>query len=305
MIRRALHKLLTTAAVFLLVAACSSYVADIGCSTSDFAVDSLGGLYLLEGRATFGVNLSSDRHQSSTYRFDAKVVTLTSNVVAFETGLAARSVVVDMSIWAILALVSTYPLARFACGLYRRHQRRRGAPRPARGEASASDLDALAYERPSVIRRMTVILAAALAGVGLALGVGSYYCMISLFVSLDPDEPDRKPHAQLQVDRGWTRATLWMPATASLPGGHDFHTRLLSMTSSTRRSPPAVHETELLAHPPVTFSLVILAAVWPVIALVRGPCRRYRRRRRGLCLKCSYDLTGNTSGVCPECGQRI
>jgi uncharacterized paraquat-inducible protein A len=26
------------------------------------------------------------------------------------------------------------------------------------------------------------------------------------------------------------------------------------------------------------------------------------RRRRGLCVKCGYDLTGNTSGVCPECG---
>jgi len=30
-----------------------------------------------------------------------------------------------------------------------------------------------------------------------------------------------------------------------------------------------------------------------------------RRRRRGLCPICSYDLTGNTSGVCPECGKPI
>ena len=27
-----------------------------------------------------------------------------------------------------------------------------------------------------------------------------------------------------------------------------------------------------------------------------------RRRRLGLCLNCTYDLTGNESGVCPECG---
>ena len=26
------------------------------------------------------------------------------------------------------------------------------------------------------------------------------------------------------------------------------------------------------------------------------------RRRAGLCTACSYNLTGNTSGVCPECG---
>jgi hypothetical protein len=33
--------------------------------------------------------------------------------------------------------------------------------------------------------------------------------------------------------------------------------------------------------------------------------RSWRRRRRGLCIKCGYDLTGNVSGVCPECGARI
>ena len=27
------------------------------------------------------------------------------------------------------------------------------------------------------------------------------------------------------------------------------------------------------------------------------------RNARGLCLACGYDLTGNTSGVCPECGK--
>jgi len=32
------------------------------------------------------------------------------------------------------------------------------------------------------------------------------------------------------------------------------------------------------------------------------PIRRRRKRRKlGLCLKCGYDLTGNTSGKCPEC----
>lgn len=34
-----------------------------------------------------------------------------------------------------------------------------------------------------------------------------------------------------------------------------------------------------------------------------------RKRRRliacGACMKCGYDLTGNVSGVCPECGQRV
>ncbi len=33
--------------------------------------------------------------------------------------------------------------------------------------------------------------------------------------------------------------------------------------------------------------------------------RRFRRRKQGLCVKCAYDLTGNTSGVCPECGTNV
>lgn len=38
---------------------------------------------------------------------------------------------------------------------------------------------------------------------------------------------------------------------------------------------------------------------------VLGPLRRLRRRVRNLCLDCAYDLTGNTSGQCPECGLGI
>ena len=32
---------------------------------------------------------------------------------------------------------------------------------------------------------------------------------------------------------------------------------------------------------------------------------RDRRPRPGHCQKCGYDLTGNISGRCPECGERI
>ena len=31
--------------------------------------------------------------------------------------------------------------------------------------------------------------------------------------------------------------------------------------------------------------------------------RRRKRLARGLCPGCGYDLTGNLSGVCPECGE--
>jgi len=47
-----------------------------------------------------------------------------------------------------------------------------------------------------------------------------------------------------------------------------------------------------------------LLAAYPAVAFVCGPVRRWRRRRKGRCVRCGYDLTGNVSGVCPECGER-
>ncbi|MCH8146427.1 MAG: hypothetical protein IH987_00305 [Planctomycetes bacterium] len=58
----------------------------------------------------------------------------------------------------------------------------------------------------------------------------------------------------------------------------------------------------LVIHAPILPILVILTA-YPTFAFIRGPLRRYRRRKRGLCLRCGYNLEGNVSGVCPECGE--
>ena len=49
----------------------------------------------------------------------------------------------------------------------------------------------------------------------------------------------------------------------------------------------------------------IFFATYPTIAFIRGPWRRWRRRNKGLCIACAYDLTGNVSGVCQECGAEI
>jgi len=47
-----------------------------------------------------------------------------------------------------------------------------------------------------------------------------------------------------------------------------------------------------------------LLSAYPTIAVICGPLRRHRRRKHGLCVKCSYNLTGNVSGACPECGTK-
>ncbi|UCG32186.1 MAG: hypothetical protein JSU68_11025 [Phycisphaerales bacterium] len=49
----------------------------------------------------------------------------------------------------------------------------------------------------------------------------------------------------------------------------------------------------------------VVLTVAPVLIVTPGAIRRYHRHRKGLCLSCGYDLTGNVSGVCPECGQAV
>ena len=51
--------------------------------------------------------------------------------------------------------------------------------------------------------------------------------------------------------------------------------------------------------------LAALLAAYPILAFIKGPVRRVRRRGKGLCPTCGYDLTLNASGVCPECGTPV
>jgi hypothetical protein len=54
-----------------------------------------------------------------------------------------------------------------------------------------------------------------------------------------------------------------------------------------------------------TWVPLVVFGVYPLIAFTVRPLRWWRRRRGGLCIKCGYDLTGNVSGVCPECGTEV
>lgn len=54
---------------------------------------------------------------------------------------------------------------------------------------------------------------------------------------------------------------------------------------------------------PFAVAGVAYVAVARLVFLRRlGPFRKQSREVHPLCLKCSYDLTGNVSGRCPECG---
>lgn len=49
----------------------------------------------------------------------------------------------------------------------------------------------------------------------------------------------------------------------------------------------------------------LLMIITPIRSAINGPIMQRRRKKRGECLHCGYNLTGNTSGVCPECGSDI
>jgi hypothetical protein len=55
--------------------------------------------------------------------------------------------------------------------------------------------------------------------------------------------------------------------------------------------------------PPLHFMLPFL--LWSVAAWRHWFHPTRRRLTQEFCLKCGHDLTGNTSGICPECGESI
>ena len=59
--------------------------------------------------------------------------------------------------------------------------------------------------------------------------------------------------------------------------------------------------------PALATLFVVIAGIGWIAAYRRGERRRVQRFReeQGLCLDCGYNLTGNVSAICPECGQPI
>jgi len=64
-----------------------------------------------------------------------------------------------------------------------------------------------------------------------------------------------------------------------------------------------------LAFPKHAFTVVSLVGTivfsWLLVASGRRLDARAERINRGLCRHCGYNLAGNISGICPECGRKI
>lgn len=96
------------------------------------------------------------------------------------------------------------------------------------------------------------------------------------------------------------RPSPWPDSVAYRLGWHYMGYRGLA----TRWWPAGTRRANFWAvHIPLWMPAVLFGASF---RYVYPPYRRYKRRKRlGLCLTCGYDLTGNESGKCPECGTAV
>lgn len=84
-------------------------------------------------------------------------------------------------------------------------------------------------------------------------------------------------HAAGAANAGWVR---W------------FHTSMMNTEIGMDVIIPLVIWDAFFVLPPLLILATLIIRGWPT----RAP---------GLCVSCGYDLTGNTSGVCPECGMVV
>jgi hypothetical protein len=128
-----------------------------------------------------------------------------------------------------------------------------------------------------------------------------------------PDDPTG-PKAASGWDVMWTRRTNGRPirfcSSSTSPSGslRPNGYSLIGWMQGPIVSGPKLDQ--IIGHQH-TFRLhFVIAAILPVIyplSTLPKTLRRYCRHRRmagGLCESCAYNLTGNESGVCPECGQK-
>ncbi|HVP13633.1 MAG TPA: hypothetical protein VMV94_20835 [Phycisphaerae bacterium] len=97
----------------------------------------------------------------------------------------------------------------------------------------------------------------------------------------------------LANQRGFLGFFVHVSKTPAAPAGQRGFFSFLGFVS---KVPPKPDREVVLRFPVWIFVLLAIFAVsW-------AAWRKHRRIPPGHCLKCSYNLTGNVSGICPECG---
>lgn len=94
-------------------------------------------------------------------------------------------------------------------------------------------------------------------------------------------------------------------ASGELPEYRGWYAEQALSTDPLLRMPEVFNYGALLGTSIPLWLVFTVLGAYPTVAFIRGPVRRWRRGRKGSCFKCGYNLTGNVTGVCPECGAEI
>lgn len=168
-----------------------------------------------------------------------------------------------------------------------------------------------------MIRKAIIVVLTLASSVAVTLGVGSY--SVGAYLGR---KPTRHSYVLMEASRGWLCIQIleWREAKSSdtsIFDGYEAQQRLCELDSLNEyalawygdpiwgRGGTAIAGTSQTRQFLNLLAASFFLGVYPAIAFCRGPLRRWRRRRWGMCLRCGYDLTGNESGVCPECGGDI
>lgn len=126
-----------------------------------------------------------------------------------------------------------------------------------------------------------------------------------MFFNYPPENSDRRRHFQFVI--GVSSGTLWCGCVSEtksdreVNGSVDDPICVISWVDSLVDNHSPWKRRSTAGRFPLWIAFVSLA-IYPGIVFVRGPVRRRRRRAGGRCVACGYNLTGNVSGICPECG---
>ena len=104
-------------------------------------------------------------------------------------------------------------------------------------------------------------------------------------------------HSRLVLHCTWSHRTppTWQPWTIETAG-------FSLIAYPTVGFLPTTYGGSFMAFLNIWLPTVVTCVFWGACPFVSLRLRHRLRRKRGLCLKCGYDLTGNESGVCSECG---